>query len=128
MMLSATSFGAIVLSLLAASQVEIHREQVREANESFLWIVGFFAMMGSIFGYMFWCEKNAEKRVKKWTQREGFELLEFYSNHRSWDFFCLYMCGQIKVKDGNGVMRTGSFSCAGGAVALLSRAISVKWH
>lgn len=127
-MLSVTSLGTIVFSSLAASQVELHRERVKEANAAILVIAGAFALMILFIGYMWWCECDAKRRVEAWARQEGFELVEFRCAWVSRELFFLYATGPIKVRDKNGVMRTGSFSGAGGILATLFRKVTVKWQ
>ncbi|QIF02376.1 hypothetical protein [Roseimicrobium sp. ORNL1] len=128
MFLSELFHSAFTLALLAISQVELHRERVKEANESFLFIGGSFAVMIAVVGYMGWCSKDAEKRVRTWAQREGFELLDFdaggYGNRQTRPL-CI-IC-RVKVKDVDGVVRTGSIFLALGIFAFLTRRIKVKW-
>lgn len=136
MILSDLPHSALSVPLLAISQVEIHRENVKAANESFLFIAGAFAIVGAMGAYLFWCDRHATQRTKTWVadwvRQEGLELvsLEPSSGPRTGLFAprvagCIW--SKVIVKDRDGAVKTAFVLCAGALMALIAPKVVVIW-
>ncbi len=84
-------------------------------------------------GSLFWRFSRSKSILEKWAEQNGYEILESdYRMLAKGPFFWRSSEEQavyhVKVRDGQGQIRTGWIRCGGWVLGLLSDKVEVKWE
>ncbi len=95
----------------------------------FLFVIGGLFVIGSLA----WHFSRSREVLEQWAEEQGFELLHReYRNLIRGPFFWTTSRGQtvyyVRVRDQQGVERSGSVRCGGWFLGLLTNPAEVRWE